>query len=89
MRYTAKILDALCDNLNKSLGLPTLDAPWEERANARAFYVEKSNGGYMLVQYASDGGGVRTMHNMRATGQECANIIRAFESALRYAGKVS
>jgi hypothetical protein len=88
MRYTAKILDNMCDSLNMSLGLPTLAAPWEERVKARAFCVEKSCGGYMLVQYASDGGGIRTMHDMRATGSECANIIRAFESALRFAGKI-
>jgi quinolinate synthase len=89
MRYTAKTLDNMCDNLNRSLGLPTLDASLEERTTARAFYVEKSYGGYTLVQYANERCGVRTMHDRCATASECANIIRAFESALRYAGKVS
>lgn len=89
MRYTAKTLDTMCDNLNASLGLPTLAAPWEERVAARAFLVEKSYGGYMLCRYASDGGGIATMHAGRATGSECAEIIRAFTGALRYAGRLS
>jgi hypothetical protein len=78
MRYTAKTLDAMCDTLNAALGLPTLAASWETRVAARAYLVEKSYGGYMLAQYASDGGGIRTMHPRRATARECAEIIRAF-----------
>lgn len=86
MRYTAKILDTMCDNLNASLGLPTLAASWETRVTARAYLIEKSYGGYMLCQYASDGGGIRTMHSSRATARECAEIIRAFGAGTKRVG---
>lgn len=87
-RITEKMLQGLCDSLNRITGAPmtpyTKDADGKYRANIGNYHLDGAYGGWCIVRMHNDGGGIDTpIFGGHRTKREAFELGHAYLNGLR------